>query len=872
MSLTAGSKLGPYEIVAPIGKGGMGEVYKAHDSRLRRDVAIKVSAEKFSERFEREARAVAALNHPNICTLYDVGPNYLVMEYIEGESPKGPLPLDEAIGIALQIADALEAAHDKGITHRDLKPANIMIRPDGSLKVLDFGLAQHVQQRSDSDVDNSPTLTMGMTAAGAIMGTAAYMAPEQARGKKLDKRADIWAFGVVFYELVTGKRLFQGEDIVEILAAVVHGQPDLSGVPAKARRVLERCLEKDPRKRLHDISSVALLLETAPPVMAGTNAVVSGGKTAWIVAGALALVAAGALWFALRPAEKLLRPLARYDVDLGQTVSLGSQAGADVVISPDATRIVYVSGSRLYTLRLDQPKAASVELPGTLAAFAPFFSPDGKWIGFFGNGQMRKIAVDGGVATVLSPAAGGPRGGSWGEDGNIIASLSSAGPLSLISSAGGEVKPLTKLAEGEVSHRWPQILPGNEAVLFAAGATNFDAANIEVVSLKDGRRKVVQRGGSYPRYVAASDGFGYLTFVTRGTLFAVPFDLKRLEVSGTPAPLLDDIGYSSSFGAALAEFSQNGTVVYRNGSSTGLRSVQWMDVAGKTQTVLDRPDFYLYPRLSPDGQRLAIVATEGGTQDIWVYDVRGGRSSRLTIGIGATFLPTWTPDSRYIVYQAPGGMYWTRADGASQPQQLLPSKDILYPYSFTPDGKRLAYADVAPETSYDLWTVPIEIGPMGLKAGKPEKFLVTPRDERHPAFSPDGRWIAFASDETGKPQVYVRAFPDTGGRWTISSSGGHYPVFSQNGHDLFYRTEDGQIMMTSYAVKGDAFVADPPHLWSEKRLFNIPANGTYDVAPDGKRIVGVFAAEIPGSERAQSHVTFLVNFADEIRRRVGAGR
>jgi Protein kinase domain/WD40-like Beta Propeller Repeat len=487
-----------------------------------------------------------------------------------------------------------------------------MIRSDGSVKVLDFGLAQQISPNSDSSLSNSPTLTMGMTAAGAILGTAAYMAPEQARAKKLDKRVDIWAFGVVLYEMVTGERLFRGEDAVEILAAVVHGKPDLSSarIPPNVRRVLERCLEKDPRKRLRDISGVALLLEDrsveaapAPQDPPGRN------RVAWAVAMAFALVAVAAVWF-MWPAAKPLLPLKRMDVDLGPNVSLGAPVGADVVLSPDGSRIVYVSGTSLFMLRLDQPRASAVELPDTQGAFAPFFSPDGKWVGFFSN-ALKKVSVDGGGAITLGITSA-PRGAAWGPDGNIITTLNGSSVLVRVPEAGGPPVPLTKLSPGELSHRWPQVLPGGQAVLFTASENNanFDVAHIAVASLKDGTHKILQRDASYGRYVSASDGAGYLTFVKRGALFAVPFDLKTLQTHGTPAPVLDDVGYSSITGYGLIDFSRDRSLVYRSSMELGNRVVQWLDAAGKTETLLAKPDLYTYPRLSTDGQHLAVVDTQ----------------------------------------------------------------------------------------------------------------------------------------------------------------------------------------------------------------------------------------------------------------------
>jgi serine/threonine protein kinase/Tol biopolymer transport system component len=867
MPLCVGDRLGPYEVVALIGKGGMGEVYRARDPRLNRDVAIKVSAAQFSERFEREARAIAALNHPNICQIYDVGPNYLVMEFIEGAEPTGPMPLDEALRIARQIADALEAAHDKGITHRDLKPGNIKIKPDGTVKVLDFGLAKVTAAPSGSG-ENSPTLTMGMTQAGMILGTASYMAPEQARGKEsVDKRADIWAVGVVLYELVSGKRLFQGEDVGEILAKVIRDEPDLSDVPAQLTPLLKRCLEKDPKKRLRDIGDMELLLANAP-TPASSIATSRVGRRPWIVAAALAIGLIGVSWIAWRasrPIAQPLKPLVRLDVDLGADLSLQSISGARVILSPDGTRLVYASQNRLFTRRLDQPKAT--ELAGTEGAYEPFFSPDGQWVAFFAGVKLKKISVEGGSAIALCDANGGAgAGGTWGEDGNIIATLNTIGALSRIPSSGGTPAQVTELAQGEVTHRWPQILPGGKAVLFTVHTTQnaFDGASIEVISLADRRRKTLVRGGSFGRYAPS----GHLVYISKGTLFAVPFDLDTLSVRGEPSPVLDQVAYSSGNGSAQFDFSRSGTLVYESGGAVGggLFTAQWLDGAGRTQPLLAKADNYLVTRLSPDGTRLAVAAA-----DIWIYDLQRDTMTRLTFSGAAG--PVWSPDGRYIVFRGPGGIFWTRSDGAGKPQPLTQSKVQQTPYSFTPDSKRLAFHQLAGTGGFQVWTVPLESDSTGLRAGKPEPFLQTQFNERSPFFSPDGRWLAYASDESGAYQVYVRAFPDKGGKWQVSNSGGVYPVFPRNGRELFFRTEDNRIMVAAYTGKGDSFAADKPHVWSEKRIADSGLNGlNYDVASDGKRIAALMPVETPETQKAQNHIIFLENFFDELRRRVPTGR
>jgi serine/threonine-protein kinase len=885
VALTNGTKLGPYEIVAPLGAGGMGEVYQAHDTKLGRDVAIKVLPEAFAHdpgrlsRFQREAKILASLNHPNIAAIYgleeDAGRNYLVMELVPGETladrvrREGRVPVEEALAIAKQIAEALEAAHEKSIIHRDLKPTNVKVTPEGKVKVLDFGLAKgFADDESMSDPSNSPTLSQAATLQGVILGTAAYMSPEQARGKTVDKRTDLWAFGCVLYELLTGKQIFTGEGITDILAAVVRAEPDWSrltgSTPPSIRALLRRCLQKDKTLRMQAAGDARIEIQEAlvAPLDAGAApaAVAPRSKLPWAVAGAVAIVAVFGLltiWRKARTFEQPLRSLVRLDVDLGPDVSLGSPYGADEILSPDGSRLVYVSQSRLFTRRLDQPNAT--ELTGTQGASAPFFSPDGQWVAFFSQGKLKKISVEGGAAIALCDAPGA-RGGSWGEDGTIIAALFGTGGLSRIPSAGGAPTPVTELLSGEITHRWPQVLPGGKEVLFTVhtAGTAFDEANIEVMSLADHRRKALHRGGTFGRYLPS----GHLVFVNGGTLFAVPFDVDRLEVRGTPAPVLDQVEYSGGSGSAQLHFSRTGTLVYRSGGASGLVTVQWLDTAGNTLPLLATPGAYQRPRLSPDGNRLAI-----STSDIWVYEWQRDTMTRLTFGRTASINPIWSPDGRYILFEATGGMFWTRSDGAGKPQPLTQSRSLQVPWSFAADGKRLAFHEINPETGYDLWTVPVESDAGGLRAGKPEPFLQTPFDERQGSFSPDGRWMAYVSDESGSFQVCVRAFPDKGGKWQISNSGGRNPLWSRNGRELFFRTEDNQIMVASYTVKGDSFVADKPRAWSEKRLANIGIASNYDLAPDGKRIAALMPVETQEMQKTQNHVIFLENFFDELRRK-----
>jgi serine/threonine protein kinase len=605
---SAGDKLGPYEIIAQIGAGGMGVVYRARDPRVGRDVAIKVSSEHFSDRFEREARAVAALNHANVCTLHDVGPNYLVMELVEGEPPKGPLPFQTALDYARQIADALDAAHEKGIVHRDLKPGNIRIRSDGTVKVLDFGLAKiDAGGTSAENPSNSPTMLLEGTQAGMILGTAAYMSPEQARGKPVDKRADIWAFGAVFYEMLTGRRAFEGEDVSTIIAAVIQSEPRWDGVPASVRRLLESCFEKDPRKRLRDIGDVWKLLDHAhrPAVSPSRSA-----NVGWIAAAALAVIAAIALWAPWRRAPReAAPPLVTLDVDLGPDVSLlplVAPTFSSLIISPDGRRLVFVGSvsggsSRLFARRLDESRIT--ELAGTEGALNPFFSPDGQWLAFWNGGKLSKVSLEGGAVVPLADLDV-MTGGSWADDGSLVVGsrLPDATGLVRIPPGGGTPAPLVKLASGELFLTFPQILPGRNAVLIAVVGTppSIGTTNIDIVSLDDGRRKTLVRGGTSPRYLPS----GHLVYAGGAGMFAVPVDIDRLETRGAAVPILGDAAFDPLTGGAQFDVARNGTLVYRKnfggaGSTTML--VQWIDRAGKREPLLGKPGAYGgAPRLSPD--------------------------------------------------------------------------------------------------------------------------------------------------------------------------------------------------------------------------------------------------------------------------------
>ena len=795
-----GKSISHYRVTEKLGEGGMGEVYRATDTKLGREVALKVLPPVFANdsqrmaRFKREAHVLASLNHPNIASIYGLeesdGIHCLVLELVEGPTlaeriKEGAIPLEESLNIAKQIADALEAAHEKGVIHRDLKPANVKVTPEGMVKVLDFGLAKALAEpASEAAMENSPTASILPTHEGVILGTAAYMSPEQAMGKAVDKRADIWAFGVVLFEMLTGKRLFRGENTSETLAAVIKDDPDWNllstDTPLKIRELLRRCLQKDSRKRLHDIADARIEIEAVLADPSGTLALPAGGvgtQTAWrrvlpwAVAGVFALVAAVGLW---PEPEPIPPPSMRLSVEVTPGESFWTVQGAAAVISPDGTRLAFVTtdgqGQRkLYLRPLDQLQATP--LSGTEGAANPFFSPDGEWIAFFAGDKLKKVSVSGGATVTLCDAEGNGRGGSWGEDGIIIFAPNAVVGLSRVSSAGGTPEDATTLdkEKDETSHRWPQVLPGGKSVLFTV-ILRVDKGFIEVQSLETGERKTLQQGGVYGRYLPT----GHLVYISEATMFAAPFDLGRLEVTGPPAPIVEDVQTSPNFRSAQFDFSQTGTLVYLTGAGeTDAESIFWMDAEAKTEPLLPAPRNYLHLSCSPDGKRLAVEIDEGSNMDLWVYELERETLSRLTFDEEADFVPVWTPDGQRVAFSSnrDGGtwnLYWKRADGTGDAERLTESGDLQLPWSWSPGGKVLAFFERSAETRWDLWTLPMEEDEQGaLKPGKPTVFLRTPFIEGRPAFSPDGRWIAYNSNESGRFEVYVRPFPGPGGKWQI---------------------------------------------------------------------------------------------------------
>jgi serine/threonine-protein kinase len=873
MPLQSGSRVGPYEIGEEIGAGGMGVVYRARDSRLGRDVAIKVSAERFSDRFEREARAVAALNHPNICTLHDIGPDYLVMELVEGDTladtlAKGALALDDAVRIGRQIASALDAAHEKGIVHRDLKPGNIKIKSDGTVKVLDFGLAKFDALSIGADgstprnVTNSPTL--GATGVGLIVGTAAYMAPEQARGKDVDKRADIWAFGVVLYEMVTGRRAFDGEDASTILAAVIKTEPPWDGVPHQVRRLIEKCLQKDPAKRLRDIGDVWELLDDASK---SSSAITGSSRLGWVAAVVFTVAAAVAIWAPWRSDPRPVeRPLVRFEVELGSDVSLPvllAPTPSSIAISPDGRRIAYVASvaggpQKVLTRRLDE--ASAKPLAGTDGATNPLFSADGQWVAFHDGVRLDKISVDGGAVAHIA-SSGVLAGATWTEDDHLLIGTNTG--LSRVSTTGGELTSVAELAPGETFHSAPQLLPGGAVLMAVYGSPpGIDRTSIVVLSLRDRSRKTIARGGSSPRYVSS----GHIIYNNRNTMFAIPFDVHALDARGNAVPVLNDLGYDPAAGFGQFDISRDGTLVYRQNlpSRRAVAELRWIDTAGKQAPLRTEPAEYAsLPRLSPDGKKIAMVVRQGAAQDLWVYDPGRDALTRLTYGEQAFVSPTWTPDGRFVIVGSIGaGVFWVRADGSTSIQPLVQRKAIVFPVSVSAEGRRLAFYEVT--GAAQIWTVAIEPGD-GMKAGEPERFLTSQSSDNWPVFSPDGRWIAYESNESGRQEVYVRPFgtPTTvGGKWLISNGGGSSPVWSPNRKELLYKSGD-QVMSVSYSALKDSFVTEKPRVW----LSALDSAMGFDLSPDGRRVVAVMPVTSKGVSTQEHTIVVVQNFLDELRRR-----
>jgi Tol biopolymer transport system component len=856
-----------YRITAKLGEGGMGEVWRATDSKLGREVAIKILPEAFARdpgrmaRFEREAKVLASLNHPHIAQIYGVEDRALIMELIEGESPKGPMPFDEAWKIASQIAEALEYAHEKGVIHRDLKPANVKVTPDGHVKLLDFGLAKALNETGDasaSDPENSPTITFGGTAVGAIVGTAAYMAPEQAKGKRVDKRCDIWAWGVVLYELLTGERLFEGETSADTMAQVLTKDPDLKRVPPPVRKLLQRCLEKDPKRRLRDIGDAqdfleATALRAAAPFRSAT---VRERSTPWIIgtlAAALAFAMLAAIHFRERPPEP--PPPVRLSV-LPPEGSAGFVLGGNVggsAISPDGRTLAFVAESQgkqmLYVRGLDSLEARV--LPGTEGAARPFWSPDSRNLGFFAQSKLQRIALTGGAPTTICNVIV-PRGATWGPDGTIVLSLARPSILARVSASGGQPQPLTSLDQGEF-RAWPHFLPDGRHFLYLARGAEADKGVVYAGSVNDepgATKRVRIVDSTFGAVYAASPSNarqGYLLFYQGSSLMAQAFEPGTLKLSGEAVPVAGNVGTAPGNGYMDVSASRTGVLVYGAQSQNSQRLV-WIDRSGKQSEPLSVPGLPQLAKLSPDGGSAAVeIVQTNGRPDIWRIDVsRPSDGTRLTFGGFAEF-PMWSPDGREIAYyDARTGLLRKAASGAGEASVVLHDSDLSRGADWSPDGKWLLFYRLqrnAPQLG--LWAVPMdpEVG------GKPFQYLggVVQSAARFYPLRSGPQLVAYTAQEPGSgvPQIYVQDFPGAYSKWQVSRESGIVPVWSRDGRELFFLNPAGtKLMAAAVRAAGGSFEADTPHT-----LFDLSAVALgYDVSPDGKRFL--FVVRDPNDRRA----------------------
>jgi len=883
MALEAGTKLGLYEILEPIGAGGMGEVYRARDTKLGREVAIKVLPEAFAQneerlaRFEREARLLASLNHPNIATLYGFeqsdGIQFLVMELADGETlterlRRGPLPVEDALPIFKQIAEALEAAHEKGIIHRDLKPANVKVTPRGRVKLLDFGLAKaYSDDASPSELTESPTVTRG-TAAGIILGTAAYMSPEQARGKEIDKRTDIWAFGCCLYEALTGKAAFLADTVSDTIVKILTREPPWDGLPAstpqRVRRLIRRCLAKDPVNRFRDIADVRFemedeVLDSAAGLPEGEARTRRGP---WIAAVLAALAFGFVLTRAFDRAPSEV-PAAHLSVVLAPDQQVTSRSGlaSPLAVSPDGKKIVFsgqISGGQQLFLRALgdlEPRP----LPGTEEAEFPFFSPDGEWIGFLATERLRKLSLSGGAPITIARLE--MRGATWADEDTIILGSLDTG-LWRVAADGGQPEPITKLdrEQGEFNHRWPQVLPDGKAVLFVIATREENL--IALLDLETKEKRVLLRAGldaAVPHYLRT----GHIVFARSGELLAVPFDPSRREVRGSPTPVISGI-YTSSRGIPYYAVSPVGVLCYAPGAvADELRTLVWVDRDGN-ETPIVQGQIYEVPRLSPDGQRVAAtVHSDTGSHDIWIFDVDRGTRTRVTTG-GNNIQPFWTPDGERLTFVSsrtgPMDLYWTPSDGTGEGEPLFAKDGSQFSGSWSPDGQSLVFEELHPETGFDLWQLSLD----GDRTARP--FLTTPSDETGADVSPDGRWLAYVSDESGRDEIYVQRYPGLGDKIPISNDGGFTPQWSRDGRALFYRNGD-QMLVVDVAYEGDRVVPSKPRLLFRKRFDPGPSRdrANYDVAPVGERFLMVQSEELGASP---SQLNIVLNWFEELNRLV----
>jgi len=863
-----GTKIAHYQITAHLGSGGMGQVYEATDSKLHRQVAIKVLPEGFATdsdrvaRFEREARVLASLNHPHIASVYGFeeseGRNYLVMELVTGETlaqriDRGRMPMDEALPIAKQIAEALEAAADKGLVHRDLKPGNIKIDQDGQVKLLDFGLAKaFATESTSSNLSNSPTLSAAATNAGVILGTPSYMSPEQARGATVDPRTDIFAFGCVLFEMLTGRQAFPGENVSDIVAAILKTEPDWNGLPpetpATIRRLLRRCLNKDRRLRLQSAGDARIELEEAqaePPTVehSAPRSSPHRERFAWLLSVA-AIVAAAVFAFLYfrRPAEL---PLTFLEITTPATPDPISLA-----ISPDGRQLAFVayegSASRLWVRRLDSATAQAIV--GTDGASYPFWSPDSRSIGFFATGKLKRLDLGVGQPRILADASEG-RGGTWNSDDVILFSPRPGLGLYRVSGSGGDAVPLNTAP----STRFPQFLPGGRQFIFLL--VGVDAPPIRTTgaylgSLDSPQTKLLTTTDTAAKFMAPD----WLLFTRGGTLVAQRFDISRGEVTGKPILVADAVSMDLNVFATAVSVSTAGVVAYRSGNVTR-RQLMWFDRSGVPGDRIGSPDEndLLDTELSPDGRQVAIVRLLQNLRSIWLVDVSRGILSRFTDEPANTVNPRWLPDGKRISFQSSrkknAGIYIRPSAGLAGEEFLTPAG---IPEDWSPDGRFLAFAKSDPSTINDIWIQPFE------GDRKPSPFANTKYDEVMAQFSPDGRWIAYRSNESGRPEVYVQAFPGPGSKLRVSTDGGTEPRWNPNGKELFYISPDAKMIAASVTSSGAGLeIGKPVPLFQTRIVRGGTSDVTqqYDVSRDGR-----FLINVPADEAFTSPVTLLFNW------------
>jgi len=898
VGLAVGSRLGPYDIVAAIGAGGMGEVYRARDTRLGRDVAIKILPSGFPAdadrlaRFEREARLLAALNHPHIAAIYGVeeasGVRALVLELVEGETlaerRQRPIPVAEALTMARQIAEALEAAHERGIIHRDLKPDNVKIAPDGTVKVLDFGLAKAaVDQASD---DLAETVTFQGTREGILLGTPAYMSPEQARGKPVDKRTDIWALGCVLFEMLAGQRTFTGDTISDNIAAIIEREPPWDrlpdATPPTVRRLLRRCLEKDPKRRLRDIGEARIELEDALANPAPDELVrpEPGLMTRRTAITALAGAAAGTLAMGMFSISRwhgaLPRNLTRFAIAMPEGEFHRAGWGSRLAIAPDGSRIAFISSvetgaaTRFYVRALDDLESKLIK---DVVVGVAFFSPDGRWLGYFTPNppSVRKMPLSGGApVTILERNATGNAGATWADDNTIYFVSDVPGGVLSIPAAGGQPKEIVKIdtAVGERIVKYPNALPTGKALLFTvatADSESFDDARVAAFSMRTGRRKVLVEGGTHARYSPS----GHLVYARNGNLLAVRFDPDRLQVTGQPVTVLEGVLMSRNTGAAAFELSASGDLVYVPGACEGgARTLFWVDRIGHAEKLPLPAKSYLHPRISPDARKLAIEI-EGSNHDCYIYDFVTGVLSNITAD-GVSHWPLWSPDGKTIGYRS-GTMgrfrlWQVPADRSQAPQQVAATGFSQSAESYSPDGRSMVYTAAALGGPSKVLVVPLQ------GDQKPLPLDDNKYAEGSPKFSPDGHWMAYCSSESGKPQVFVQAFPGPGTKTQVSNDGGTDPVWKRSGGELFYR--NGERMMAVPVSTASAFTAGrPQELWKGHYSHGMStscgqpglSSSNYDVTADGKRFLMIKDDDDQDSAMSRQIIVAL-GWADELNR------